>query len=349
MPAPPHSYQATVEQIQAEIDRYVGSFIEGLQSFFELMPRGEAFVDFERFRRGYRTLREATGEFRQLTEETVLAAIRSDPLVFVVLRTILGVTPPELASLAQTRLSSDVDQGTARRLDKRAREGADLLARARPTTLRRIRELIRVAIKLLHGGAPQVPDAVIHRLDKIDTSKGIESVIRVAEEGVPYELLLYERFLGLPFLSHRNAVSEQVGETLQGAVRSVLDASRVPYHESGVAERFEDMDQAPDFLVPEPSNPVAVIEAKLAEDDGTARDKVTRIQHLGELRDQRERRSESSYEVIACVDGRGFGIRREDVKKLLLATRGKLFNASTVGQIVEYTSLAALAGPSKGA
>jgi hypothetical protein len=138
-------------------------------------------------------------------------------------------------------------------------------------------------------------------------------------------------------------VSEHVGELLQGAVRSVLDSLRIPYHESGIAERFEDMDQAPDFLLPTAGEPAAVIEAKLAEDDGTARDKVTRIQHLGELRDQRERGGEPSFEVIACVDGRGFGIRREDVRKLLLATRGKLFNASTVDRIVAHTSLSGFA------
>jgi len=200
-----------------------------------------------------------------------------------------------------------------------------------------------VAVDLLNSGPPEVPDSVIHRLDKIDTSKGVDGIVEAAEHGVPYEVLLYERYLGRPFASHRDSVSEHVGELLQGAVRSVLDSFGIPYHESGIAERFEDMDQAPDFLLPTAAQPSALIEAKLAEDDGTARDKVTRIQHLGELRDRRERLGEPSFEVIACVDGRGFGIRREDVKKLLFATRGKLFNARTADQIVAHTSLRAFA------
>jgi len=45
--------------LQGAIDRYIDAFIGGLKSFFELMPRGEAFVDFERFCRAYRTLRDA--------------------------------------------------------------------------------------------------------------------------------------------------------------------------------------------------------------------------------------------------------------------------------------------------
>jgi hypothetical protein len=35
-------------------------------------------------------------------------------------------------------------------------------------------------------------------------------------------------------------------------------------------------------------------------------------------------KGQPKYEVIACIDGRGFGVRREDVKKLLFATRGKV-------------------------
>lgn len=343
MVLPTHGFEATEEQREGAIDRYIDTFIGGLRSFFELMPKGYAFVDFERFRAGYRTLQEATENFRRLTDDTVLTAIRRNPLAFVVLRSILGVTPPELANLVQARLGTGIDQGTARRLDKRAREGVDLLARTQPKTHRHVHDLVRVAVELLHGGAPDVPGTVMHRLDKIDTAKGVDGIVQAAQRGVPYEVLLYERFLGRPFASHRDSVSEHVGELLQGAVRSVLDSLRIPYHESGIAERFEDMDQAPDFLLPTAGEPAAVIEAKLAEDDGTARDKVTRIQHLGELRDQRERDGEPSFEVIACVDGRGFGIRREDVRKLLLATRGKLFNASTVDRIVAHTSLSGFA------
>ena len=39
-------------------------------------------------------------------------------------------------------------------------------------------------------------------------------------------------------------------------------------------------DHAPDFMIPNEFNPRIVIAAKVAEDDVTARDKVTRVQHL---------------------------------------------------------------------
>ena len=45
------------------------------------------------------------------------------------------------------------------------------------------------------------------------------------------------------------------------------------------------------------------------------------------------------FEVVACIAGRGFGVRREDMKKLLLATRGKVFTLQNVDQLVEHTRL----------
>ncbi len=87
---------------------------------------------------------------------------------------------------------------------------------------------------------------------------------------------------------------------------------------------------APDFILPSEFNPHVVIEAKITEDDGTARDKVTRIQHLAELSGQRKRGGEQGFTVIACIGGRGFGVRREDMKKLLLATDGKVFTPKTL-------------------
>jgi len=45
------------------------------------------------------------------------------------------------------------------------------------------------------------------------------------------------------------------------------------------------------------------------------------------------------YEVIACIGGRGFAVRREDMKKMILATRGKVFTAKTLNKLVECTRL----------
>ena len=81
------------------------------------------------------------------------------------------------------------------------------------------------------------------------------------------------------------------------------------------------------------------IEAKVTEDDGTARDKVTRVQHLDTISRRGDPSGQPRFEVIACIAGRGFGVRREDMKKLLLTTRGKVFTLQTLDQLVTQTRL----------
>jgi len=92
--------------------------------------------------------------------------------------------------------------------------------------------------------------------------------------------------------------------------------------------------------VPDEFSPQVVIEAKITEDDGTARDKITRVQHLGSLSlEGRGPTDEPRFQVVACIAGRGFKVRREDMKKLLLATRGKVFTAQNMNHLVEHTRL----------
>jgi len=135
-------------------------------------------------------------------------------------------------------------------------------------------------------------------------------------------------------------VSELVGDVLETAIEGVLARAGVSNRKTKRAERVTGFDQAPDFIIPSEFNPQIVIEAKITEDDGTARDKVTRVQHLGELSTQGLQPDDPPrFEVIACIAGRGFKVRREDMRKLILATRGKVFTLQTIGSLVEYTRL----------
>ncbi len=91
--------------------------------------------------------------------------------------------------------------------------------------------------------------------------------------------------------------------------------------------------------MPSEHNPSVVIEAKLTEDDGTARDKVTRIQHLRKIAEDRGDRKRPAFQVLACIDGRGFRVRRQDMKKLLLATDGKVYTLKTLRMMVKTSDL----------
>ena len=242
----------------------------------------------------------------------------------------LGFTPSEWAYITTQRTGVKVTQGFARTLDRKIRMTPSSPIRDQGETAVRLKALVQAACQLLTEGSPAVEPSKIHRLDKAETRGGIEALQNMASIGVPYAMLLYERFLGRPFSSHRDSISELVGDSLESAIEDVLSKAGISYRKTKRAERIEGFDQAPDFIIPSEFNPQVVIEAKLTEDDGTARDKVTRVQHLASISTTGRPFDRPRFEVIACIGGRGFGVRREDMKKMLLTTRGKVFTLKTL-------------------
>ena len=253
----------------------------------------------------------------------------------------LGFTPPEWAYYATQHTGLAVTQGAARIIDRKIRMKPEAaLPRTGSVTERRIHALIAAACHALESGAPAGSPGSLHRFEKADTRAGLTSLRASADLGVPYSMLLYERLLGRPFAGHRDSISELVGNVVENAIEDVLSRAGISFRKTKRAESLPGFDQAPDFVVPNEFNPQVVIEAKLTEDDGTARDKVTRVQHLGALSKEGQPPGQPGFEVVACIAGRGFGIRREDMKKLLLSTRGKVFTLQNIQQLVEHTRLA---------
>jgi len=338
----PFPFEVSFEQLVEDIESHVDTVFESLQSEFLTMPKGEGFLNYPDFEAGYEVLKKATGGFRDLSPATVLQIVQTVPVTFIVLRTILGFTPPEWAYVATQRTGIVVPQGAIRSLDRAVRlKPLAPLSKRGEVTSQRLAALVTTACELIAEGAPPESLGLLHRLDKADTRSGVVSLQPLADLGVPYAMLLYERFLGRPFAGHRDSVSELVGDVLESAIEAALTASGVSFRKTKRAERVEGFDQAPDFIVPDEFSPRVVIEAKITEDDGTARDKITRVQHLGSLSMAGRSATDSPhYEVIACIAGRGFKVRREDMKKLLLATRGKVFTLKTMDQLVACTALA---------
>jgi hypothetical protein len=308
-----------------------------LQSSFIEMPKGEGFIDYPTFEKGYQALKRHTDAFANLNGESVLAAVREAPIGFVVFRCILGFSPPEWAYVTSEMTGVSVDQGAARSIDRRMRMNplSTMNNSGNGVTAQRIRAMIEAGVRTIAQGAGIVPPGIVHRLDKADTAKGLESLQSIADLGAPYPVLLYERFLGRPYATHRDSVSELVGEVVEVAVKNVLSEAKVSFRETKRAERIPGFDQAPDFIIPDEFTPVALIEAKLTEDDGTARDKVARVQRLSTLRDEQGK----DYDVIACIAGRGFKVRREDMRRLLQATDGKVFTLTTMHLLIDHTRI----------
>lgn len=334
-----YPFEIPFAQVKVNLDALVDAVFSCLESEFLVLPKGPGFIEYPVFEQGYEALKRATSGFAILDVDRVLGVVLEVPISLVVLRTVLGFSPPEWAYVATEATGIDVTQGAVRSIDRGVRMSPLDPLSGEGITGERIKALVSTACRLLFEGRPTVPEGCIHRLDKADTRNGVASLRSLADMGAPYAMVLYERLLGRPFAAHRDSVSEMVGDRVESAIEDVLTKAGVSYRKTKRAETIEGFDQAPDFVIPSEFNPKAVIEAKLTEDDGTARDKVTRIQHLGELSTAARPAGKPKFEVIACIAGRGFRVRREDMKKMLLATRGKVFTLKNLDRLVDSTSI----------
>jgi len=335
-------FDLSQRELEQRLDEMVIATISDLSSEFLLMPTGTGFTRYSDFQIAYEVLKRNTASFEHLSIETIRAALMENSLTFGVIRAILGMTAPEWAELAKVELNSDITQGAARNIDRDCRNRLyyrNLHQRQSAVkTLERIDSLIAVAVQYLKKGAPPEQEGFLHRLSKFDTTFGVESLAHAARENVPYGVLLYERYLGRPFAAHRDAVSELVGEVMENAIEQRLRDAGVSYRKTGRAERIPGFGQAPDFCIPDELNPAVVIEAKITSDDGTARDKVTRVKELETQRNKHVAEGKAAYEVVACIDGRGFRQRRSDMRDLILRLNGKVFTAATLDHLIASTS-----------
>jgi hypothetical protein len=332
-------FEARPDELLADPDSFVDAIFSSLASEFLIMPKGEGFLDYPTFAAGYEALKKTSEGFTRFESPTILSAALQCPVVLIVLRAILGFTPPEWAYIASTRKGLDIPQNAARALDRNIRSAPNRALEPGAITLARIDGLVETACDLITEGCPDVTSDKLHRFNKADSLEGPSSVQRLADLGVPYAMLLYERFLGRPFAGHRDSVSELVGDGLESAIEEQLALAGVTFRKTKRAERIAGFDQAPDFIIPDEFQPRVIIEAKLTEDDGTARDKATRIIRLCQMSEQRLREGKSGYQVIACLAGRGFSIRREDMRQMIIHTKGKLFTPKTLDRLVDCSTL----------
>lgn len=139
--------------------------------------------------------------------------------------------------------------------------------------------------------------------------------------------------------SHPASISELVGDVLETAIEGVMSRAGNSFRKTKGVEQIESFDQVPDFIVPNEYSPCIVIEAKITEDDSPTRGKVTRVQHLNSL-SRVGSVAPSRFEVVACTDGWGFKIRRKDMEKPLLSTRGKVCSLQNIERLIDRTALA---------
>ena len=179
-------FELSAQDLEGRLDEMVEATFADLQSQFITLPKGTGFIEFADFQAAYEVLKQHTSAFALFTDDTVWNALRQDALVFVVLRTILGFSPPEWADLVEV---IEVPQGAARGFDTKVRKDRRFFARKNSgvgVTAERVRALVSVAIEYITKGAPPATVETLHRLNKVDTSSGIASLQHSANFHVPW-------------------------------------------------------------------------------------------------------------------------------------------------------------------
>jgi hypothetical protein len=150
-----YPFEVPFEEVQADPDQYVTAVFSGLESEFLTMPKGAGFIDYPVFEQGYEALKQATGGFRNLAPETVQGCVLSNPISLIVIRTMLGFTPPEWAYVASQHAKIDVPQNFVRSLDRKVRMAPLAPLKANGATAARLKALAEVACALLTAGVPR--------------------------------------------------------------------------------------------------------------------------------------------------------------------------------------------------
>jgi hypothetical protein len=90
-----YPFETSLAEILKSPEQYVDAVFSCLESEFLVMPKGEGFVEYPVFEGGYEFLKSATSGFTEVRADHVYPAVIARPVAFVVLRAMLGFTPPE--------------------------------------------------------------------------------------------------------------------------------------------------------------------------------------------------------------------------------------------------------------
>lgn len=324
------------------------SYLTATQPSFHLIPRGEAMLPIDRFAAAYEALAGGTRGFDDVRAETIAAVLLRHPAALAPLRMITGLTLKEL-SVAVRLASGTVVSDASLRGWEREQSPVELdtpRGRRRTPLVQAVAEAVVAVIERRILAVPPAAAQSFHsKLDKSDTSAGWTTVSRAASEGVPYAELLYQRYVGGVWRQVQDAYSEVKGDAiLEVPVETLLNAASIPHWRSrrgatgaGETAARYGIEPGPDFLIPA-DNPAVIVETKVVEDGGSARDKAARIQRLSEIAAQR------GLVICAVVDGKGWEERPQALADVIVATQGRTFSLLTLPSLLEVPEIRAWRG-----
>ncbi|MGH9890738.1 MAG: hypothetical protein ACREA0_01885 [bacterium] len=299
-----------------------------IRPLYHVIPWSDHIVSEEAFRRIYSKTLQLTDNLTRPSVELLAKTIRQFPASLMVFRLISGYQWEELADIVEVIRAVKVSKGQIQKFE----QGGGSLSTA---TVAAIAEALFDVIAGREMRLPASLDPARYRTrsSKIDTKDGWSSVTQAVRGPLDLGHLLYERYTGRPFAYVRDALSEAKGNILEDAVSELFRSARIPF-EAIHDNRLEGFTQAPDFVLPNRQHPTVVIEAKLTEDGGTARDKASRIERIYHGIGSRR------IALVAVIDEKGFRRINDVLAPILRHTRGRTFFSGNLSEILAVSEIA---------
>ena len=309
---------------------FAKQYARNIRPLYHVVPWSDHILSEEAFRDLYRRTIELTRGLRSPTAEILVSTLRKYPPSLMVFRLMSGYQWEELSDIVEAVRGVRVRKELLQRVERGQQELSE----------KEIEALASTVFDVIAGREMKLPESLDParyrtRNAKIDTKEGWASVASAVEGPLDLGHLLYERYTGRPFAYVRDALSEAKGDILEQAIQTLFARERIPCVKIE-DNRLEGFSQAPDFVLPAREDPQVVIEAKLSEDGGTARDKASRIERI--LHDIGDR----PVALVAVVDGKGFRRINDVLAPILSHTRGRTFFLSNLDQLVEVLEIARL-------
>lgn len=325
--------------IYAEIARLL--YVPHLAADFAYIHENH-FYGLEYFAQAYAEAYEATAGFTRVAEDELTSVLKNNPRTLLVFRTITGLRKTEFSHatimVGETIGLSPLSSGKVDAMERSGTATSPDQAKVAAATISRI----------INGslfGDP--PGDLISKQAKPDTENGWSSVRRFAAEGAPYPIFLHQRHYGGSFRQILDATSKKRGDLIEDAVEALFRDNGIPYmrtssHNQGeLATRFEvRVTPSPDFVVYDNSETLrAILECKLTNDGGTARDKAGRFAIL-----RRESNRLGGIPVVAILGGIGWARVNDALGPVVRDTDGRVFTLSTLNEMLRVAPFRSLIG-----
>lgn len=324
--------------IYAAVARHL--YVPHLAPDFAYAPKLD-FYELPHFQAAYNSLARATVGFSDVSVERLTAAIQAEPTILLALRTITGLLKKEFAWT--TKLVAEplgLRPLSESKVDSMERFGSTTSAAQARIAAETIDQIMRGNI----FGVP--PGSFKTKQDKPDTADGWGSVLEYATNGVPYSIFLHQRHYGGPFRQVIDAASELRGDLIENAVEALFVEHEIQFIRTGshnqdeITDRFEiTVRPTPDFVVHDTAgNLRAMLECKLTNDGGTARDKALRFERL---RDESVRLG--GVPLVAVLGGLGWMRVNDTLGPVIRDCDGRVFSVSNLPDMLTVSPFLMLA------